>query len=346
MLDKIGSFLYHKVFVNIYIKDDSINIYVEKNSSKTLVLSDEKNFKTNTVDENIINYINSFTKDTPYFYISILDPSTTQGAAPTCEHIEIDKFYDKALSKYGCYKNKWSYYTSKYDLDEVNSNFREIGLDFIFSPFIILANFFQDKIDSNLSIFLLIQESSIALSIFDNSNLLFAQYLNLKNEFESESFSIDDDNDDEITLDEVQEESIDLDSVDVDDSLDDLDVFGDIEDLDSIEEIDEFTDVDDELEEEDIALNNHSNKNHSLSESEELFDEDYQMFSAVQGSIKTFYEDERYNSEFIENIYIADSIGVSGDLKSYLEEEIFLNVYIRQIDLGSEISKLAQVELK
>jgi len=346
MLDKIGSFLYHKVFVNIYIKDDSINIYVEKNSSKTLVLSDEKNFKTNTVDENIINYINSFTKDTPYFYISILDPSTTQGAAPTCEHIEIDKFYDKALSKYGCYKNKWSYYTSKYDLDEVNSNFREIGLDFIFSPFIILANFFQDKIDSNLSIFLLIQESSIALSIFDNSNLLFAQYLNLKNEFESESFSIDDDNDDEITLDEVQEESIDLDSVDVDDSLDDLDVFGDIEDLDSIEEIDEFTDVDDELEEEDIALKNHSNKNHSLSESEELFDEDYQMFSAVQGSIKTFYEDEKYNSEFIESIYIADSIGVSGDLKSYLEEEIFLNVYIRQIDLGSEISKLAQVELK
>jgi len=346
MLDKIGSFLYHKVFINIYIKDDYINIYIEKNNSKTLILSDEKNFKTNTLDENIINYINSFTKDTPYFYISILDPSTTQGAAPVCEHIEIDKFYDKTLSKYGCYKDKWSYYTSKYDLDEVNNSFRDLGLDFIFSPFIILAKFFQDKIDSHLSIFLLVQESSIALSIFDNSELLFAQYLNLKNEFETENFSIDDDNNDEITLDEIQEESIDLDSVDVDNTLDDLDVFGDIEDLDSIEEIDEFTDVDEELEEEENTLNNNSHKNHSLSESEELFDEDYQMFSAIQNSIKTFYEDERYDSQFIESIYIADSIGVSSDLKSYLEEEIFLNVYIRQINLGSEISKLAQVELK
>jgi len=344
MLDKIGSFLYHKVFVNIYIKDDSLSVYIEKKNIKGTISSEEKSFKTIMLDKDIINFISFFTKDTPYFYISLLDSSITQGAAPTCEHIDMNKFYDKALSKYGCYKNKWSYYTSKHDLDEIDNNFRDFGLDFIFSPFVILTRFFQDKIDTNLSIFLLIQESSITLSIFDNSELLFAQYLNLKSDFDDDNFSIDDDNDDEVSLDDIPEESIDLDSVDVDDALDDLDVFGDIEDLDSIEEIEEFTDIDDDLEEE-IISDKKSNKNHSLSENEELFDEDYQMFTAIQSSIKIFYEDERYNSKFIESIYIADSIGVSGDLKSYLEEEMFLSVFIRQINLGSEISELAQAEI-
>ena len=342
MLDKLGKFLYHEVFINIYTTSESWNVYIEKKDRKGLVDSDEKSFIANILNDEIINYINFFTKDTPYFYISVLDSTTTQGAAPTCEHMEINKFYDKALSKYGCYKNRWSYYTSKYDLDNLEANFGDMGLDFVFSPFIILANFFKDKIDSSLAIFVLIQESSITLSVFDNSELLFAQYLNLKNEFDSEDFTIDSDNSDEITLEEPQEESIDLDSIDVDD---DLDVFGDIEDLDSIEEIDEFADVEDELEDEDVSSKKHTHHN-PLSETEELFDEDYQMFSAIQGSIKTFYEDEKYNSKFIENIYIADSINIGSDLKSYLEEEMFLNVYIRQINIGPEISELAQMELK
>lgn len=345
MLDKIGAFLYHKVYVNIYISSDSWNIYIEKRNRNSLIDSESKNFNITTIDDSVIKYIKFFTKDTPYFYISILDSSSTQGAAPTCEHIEINKFYDKTLSKYGCYKNKWSYYTSKSDLDELKDNFTDIGVDFIFSPFLVLANFFKDKIDTHLSIFLLIQESSISLSVFDNSELLFAQHLNLKSEFDSEDFSIDDDTD-EISLEEVQEESIDLDNLDVDDNLDDLDVFGDIEDLDSIEEIDEFADIDEDLEEESIKSNKDLNKHNSLSENEELFDEDYQMFASIQDSIKIFYDDEKYNSKFIESIYIADSIGISGDLKSYLEEEMFLSVYIRQINIGAEISELAQAELK
>lgn len=349
MLDKLGQFLYHKVFVNIHITSDFWYIYIERMGRKGLVDSDEKKFETTGVNDDIIKYIKFFTKDTPYFYISVLDPSITQGAAPTCEYIEINKFYDRALCKDGCYKDKWSFYTSKYDLDELDTHFSGIGLDFIFSPFVILSRFFKDKIETSLSIFVLVQESSISLTIFDNSELLFAQYLSLKNEFDTEDFSLDDDNVDEMTLEETPEDSIDLDSVDIEDSLDDLDVFGDIEDLDSIEEIDEFADVDDDLEEEldgELSAQDKAHKNNKLSGEDELFDEDYQMFTSIQTSIKTFYEDEKYNSQFVESIYIADSIGINGDLKSYLEEEMFLNVYVRQINLGLEISELAQAELK
>ncbi len=343
MLEKIGKFLYHTIFINIHAGDKELIVYIERKNTKGLVESEEKVFDTDTINDEMKKYINFFTKDTPYFYISFLDSSTSQGAAPTCEHIEISKFYDKALCKYGCYNNKWSYYTSKFDLDEIENDFSDLGLDFVFSPFIILANFFKDKIESHLAIFVLIQKDSISLSIFDTSELLYAQYICLKDEFETtDEFSIDSDDSDEITLEDVSEDSIDLDSIDIDD---DLDVFGDIEDLDSIEEIDEFTDIEEDLEEESTSLNQSSHKN-TMSESGELFDEDFQMFSLIQASIKTFYEDEKYNSKFVENIYIADSIGINGDLKNYLEEEMFLNVYVRQINLGVEISELAQSELK
>ncbi len=76
------------------------------------------------------------------------------------------------------------------------------------------------------------------------------------------------------------------------------------------------------------------------------FNEDYHRFSLIQSSISDFYKDSKYDSKFIENIYIADSIGISGDLKKYLEEEMFLNVFVRRLDLPAEVCEIAKAELK
>ncbi len=75
------------------------------------------------------------------------------------------------------------------------------------------------------------------------------------------------------------------------------------------------------------------------------FDEDYQRFLLIHSSLGHYYSDEKYDSQFIESVYIADSIGVGDDLSRYLEEEMFLNVYIRKIDLGYEIAQLVKMEL-
>lgn len=345
MLDKIGTFLYHKVFINISVLNGALNIHIEKLNRNGLIESNEKKFLTTEINDEIVNFIESYKKETPYFYISILDPATFQGAIPTCDRSEMDKFYDRSISKYKCYQDKWAYYTSKFDLDEIGVEYSKIGLDFIFSPFVVLAEFFKDKIDTHLSIFLLVQDLYLTISIFDNSQLLFAQHLSTqdnKNE-KSDDLTIDDDDNDDDEEINLEEDSIDLDSVDVDDDLDDLDVFGDIEDLDSIEEIEEFADIDEDVDDEFSKENIHHNADHS---DEEFFNEDYQRFLLIQTAVKNFYEDEKYNSKFIESIYIADSINISNDLKNYLEEEMFLSVYIRNITISTQISNLAQVELK
>ncbi len=341
MLDKFGELLYSKIFVNIVLDHNYTIVYIEKVRKSIVVESEEKKFKVIGLDSQMVDFIESYTKDSPYYYISILDQSTYQGATPSCMHSEMDKFYDRSISVDKCYDNKWAFYTSKFDLDDLQRNYRKIGLDFVFSPFVVLAKFFKDKVENDLSMFILIQESFITLSIYDKAQLLYAEHFDIQKDAEEE-LSLDEEHRRHEEIDLGEDDSIDLEDVDVDDDLDDLDGFGDIEDLDSIEEIDEFSDVNDDIEDED-KKEEFGEALHNITED---FNEDYQRFLSIQDAVKRFYEDEKFNSQFIESVYIADSVGVSDDLKNYLEEEMFLSVYIRRILIGAQVSDLAQMELK
>jgi hypothetical protein len=46
-------------------------------------------------------------------------------------------------------------------------------------------------------------------------------------------------------------------------------------------------------------------------------------------------------SRFVETVCIADSQGGSEELKRYLEEELFLNVLVRKVDVIESIHALA-----
>lgn len=331
ILDKISEFLYPKIFINIIASKDSSIVFVEAYSKNKLVSSDEESFDTSTINTKMIEYIENYTCQTPYFYTSILDKSIDQGIIPTCK--DIKKYVNSTSITSICENKKYAYYTSQYALKELKNEYKTIGLDFIFSPFTILNKFFGDKTDNNLAIFLLIENDAISLSVFNNAKLLFAQRLDMKEETISDSLSIDDDNEDiDISLDL---EDVNLDDIEVEDT-NDLDGFGDIEDLDIGLDIEEFS------EEEDID-DNFDDINEEISADD--FNEDYQRFIIIQDSINAFYKDDKYESEFIEDIYIADGIGISTDLKKYLEEEMFLNVVVRKIDIAQELSDIAKAEL-
>ena len=194
--------------------------------------------------------------------------------------------------------------------------------------------------------FILIEEGAMSLSIFNNSELLYGDYLDIEVEIGSDDLIMEDildDEDEDMDL-GLDDESINLDDIDSIDDIDELDDFGDIADLDAIDDIDEFSetkDVQAELEErEDIE------EQEELSEDESVgLNEDYKRFVLIQSSVNNFYKDEKYSSEFIENVYIADSTGLSSDLKKLLEEEMFLNVYVRRIDLPNELCEVAKMEI-
>lgn len=344
MLNKFLESLYLKVLVNIVVTHSKSIVYIEMLDKTVVVDTHKTEFSTTKLTPEMYEYILSYTKESPYFYISILDSSIAQGAIPTCSKHNLSLFHDVSSCEYKCYGDKWVYYSEKSDIYDIEKVYEKIGVDFVFSPFVVLANFFKDKVNSTMAMFILVEEKSVSLSVFDNSELLYAQYLDLRKDSVSDELMVDYDDMDSIDLDDEDEEddSINLDDIDAIDDIDELDDdFGDIADLDNIEEIDEFSEAKDFEEE---LLEQNEEENYPIHDSEGI-NEDYQRFLLIQSSINSFYQDTKYKSKFVENIYIADAISGTGDLKRYLEEEMFLNVYIRHVEIAAEVCEIAKLEL-
>ncbi|MCK9473795.1 hypothetical protein [Sulfurimonas sp.] len=334
MIGKFLETLYTKVFINIIVENSQTVVYVEECSRNEVLQSTHKVFETTSINSKMQDFIRAFFKQTPFYYVSILDKSSNQGAIPTCTVSEMGKYCDINSSEYICFSEHWAYYTSEYDLEAIKHEYRSIGLDFIFSPFALMATFFKDKIGSTLAMFVLVEDSYISFSIFDKSRLLYGEYLDMQHHKDDEEMLIDS------SLEYEDDTSLGIDGIDLEDmSIEDdvvsFDDFADIEDLDSDNSMDEFSEI------QEI----HENIEHEVDISTEGFNEDYQRFSLIQSALKTFYKDPKYESQFIETIYIADGARVSSDLKSYLEEEMFLNVYVRKIDLGVVLCEMAKAEV-
>ena len=330
--------LYNKVFVNIVVHHESTNVYIEICSKKGVINSYEESFDTKNLNEQMLSFIHSLCKESPFYYIAILDTSHYQGAIPTCNKNELALYNDMSDCEYKCYQSNWTYYTSKNDLYEIERNYQKIGIDLIYSPFTLLAKFFKDKIDTYIAMYVLIQDEHISLGVFKESKLLYGEHIYLDDDKESEELI------ESGTTIEIEDEGIDLEDVNIIDDIeeiDSLDDFGNIEDLDAIDDIDEFSTVED-IEEE---LNENLIEEEISEPTADNFNKEYEIFTKIQKSMNTFYQSSKYESQFIENIYIADSVGLSTDLKKYFEEEMFLTVYIRKIVLSAEVADLAKDEI-
>jgi hypothetical protein len=336
---KIFESLYLKVLVNIVVERAKTLVYIEMCSKKGVVSSVQEEFNTTNLSPKMYEFITAYTKESPYFYISILDMSPYQGAIPSCLKNRLEYYTDLSTSEYKCYDKKWTYYTSKSDIYEIENKYEKIGIDYIFSPFSLLNHFFIDKIVNNLAMYILVQDSFLSLAIFEKSQLVYAHHLDMMTKDDVDDILLSEDiNDEDLLL--STDNAIELDDIELpSEESDELDNFGNIEDLDAIEEIDEFSenkDIEEELLESDIDV---------VPANESQFNEDYQRFTLIQSAVGHFYKDAKYESRFIENVYIADGVGVTSDLKKYLEEEMFFNVYVRHIEIDTEVCELAKAEL-
>lgn len=329
---KYFEFLYNKVFVNIVSTRTTSTVYMEMINSKGVVISSvDKHFKTLELDSTMKDFIEQYTQETPFYYISTIDSSPLQWATSEVKNVNKDK-----NSLVRCYENSWSYNIANNSMEEIIERYKDIGLDFLFSPFSLLAYFFKEKIDGDLAMYVLVAEDYLTLTIFENSKLLYSKQIETESnnkDYELHHLELD------LSTDEDEEDGFaDIeDIVDIDEETEesiDLDDFGDIEDLDSdvdIEEFSEAKDIEEIVEEKEVSIDD--------------FNDDYNKFIMIQNAINNFYHDEKYESSFVESIYIADSIGVSEDLKKYLEEEMFLNVRVRKISLEEELSEMARLEI-
>lgn len=348
MARHLFKFMYDIAFINIVTHSDSIHVYVELLRSKKQKRSDERIFILNESykPELLFDYIKPFMEDTPYFYISLLDTSFEQGALPTCNKHELSKYKDLSTSKYRCIDQKWICYTSAADLEKQIKEHSSYGVDFVFSPFVILKKFFKDKIQERIALYVFIQQDALAVAVFQEGRLLYGDYLDTRADMTLG---------DEIELGfesneqkETEDESIDLDEIDLDEDLsldEELEELDDFSELESLDELNGEDDLESRLDANLESVDKNEEEEEEDLEKAQQATEDFKRFTLIQSSLARYYRDERYESDFIENAYIADSVKVGNDFKRYMQEELFLTPYIRSIEPEYEIAQLAKEEL-
>lgn len=303
-------------------------------SVHTLKGAKVKDVATQTFDGDALSsqmhsFIDPYLGETPFHYISLLDNSLHQGALPTCK---VENFLEtNSTETYQtiCY-GEWSSYTSKIDLNSLEKKYSALGVDFIFSPFALLENFFRDKLQTQATLYVLVQDDSLAIAVFEHSKLNYAEFVNTRNIALEQPLSTEEEKE-ELSFDGEQL-AINLEEIELDDEFSELDDFANIEDLDSMDEFDDFTDT--SVREKEIPKKEVQTQNAG-------FNDDYKRFEAIKESLRTYYSDEKNANGFIESIYIATACDLDHALKNYLEEELFLKVFVRQVEIASELFDLA-----
>ncbi len=335
-LSKVIERLYLKVFVGIVVTPHETAVSVALTKGNEVVQSKKETFETTAVSEAMVNFIESNLSETPLYYIACLNPAESQGAIPVCSEKEAEAYTDLSTALTLCHDKGWMLYTSKPEVDALQRRYRSFGVDFIFSPFVVMEHFFADKVNAEASLYVLVQESQLSIAVFEEGRLLFGDHAHVETE------EVLPEEETHISFDFEGEglgEGIHLDDIDAIDDLEGLDDLGSIEDLDAIEDIDEFAEeISDFREQHGEDADAHGG------DALEAFGIDYKRFETIQRALQRFYGEERYENKFVENVYIADAFGVSDDMKRYLEEELFLKVVIRHIDLAGEVVKLAKRE--
>lgn len=338
--------LFQKIFVSIVPVADGHEVLSVALKNKKVLYKEKRHFEGAEPSNAMNRYIQEVIDPSPIYYISTINTQPHQGAHEGCLNKGKTQHSDDTKVSEVCRNKKWSLYASLDDLHALTYEYHTVGLDFIFSPFSILEHSFADKLKDTFALYAFSMPGLFTVAIFQGDKLEYAHHYSDKKSpgqedvleasamnFASHLEEEEDESDGLIHLDDIEG----LEDLDI---IDDLDSLSDIDDLNELEEVHEFSE-DMPTSEEKRLGREHS---FAIKGNMDSSAEDYQRFGYVQKTLNQFYGMPECRNRFIETVCIADSQGGSEELKRYLEEELFLNVLVRKVDVIETISALAILE--
>ncbi len=311
---------------------------IQNKFTKNFDLAQEDGTISNLMSEYLLKLQNEYS----FSYISLFLDSMGQGAICGQDAIAFEKnSIDMKSVTHLDVDKTWSVYASFIDLNWMKKTFSEVGIDFIYSPFLVLSSLLKaEKIKTQAAIYILNHQNSISISIFENGNLQFGAFFRTV----SDDGLITNDAQEEDWENEKEEEGIEniieLDDIGNDEisNFDDLDELDDMSDLEDSEYGEEFLDIAPE----DKNLGHF--KEEVKEEDLELFGRDILLYKYLTASLKEYYKNPIYNSNFIEKLVLYDGYEVSSDLINMFEDELFMDVEINKISIHETVSKMSLKE--
>ncbi len=324
--------LIQKRFSNVFIavlaeKNEYVLRYIVVKNDKILT-NEDKRFPMNEdkkFSSDIEEFLTSLEKNYKFVYTAYLLDSSGQNCLPVCKEDEFSKYnIDKNKIVKVCVEDKWMVYSLKSDIQWIKNLFDATGVDFIYSPFLILNNFIHNKKQKTKNnLFLLYTENFITLMIFDAQRLVFSAFFKIP--FKEFEFS-----NDEEDLKPEESDSI-MDGIELDN----------IESED--EEFDSFVDITklDDMEDEDILESAKEEVASSTLEDLELYGREVIIFKIISSAIEEYYKNDIYDSEFLEEIIIYNDSNISNDIITMIENDLFLDVELHSIDVKEEMINMS-----
>jgi len=308
--------------IAVALEEKRCNVYVKKIKNLQLIHTEKKSFDIESKEKltpEVINYLNSLQDMHEQTYVALFLNTLGQGAISGCNTGAYEKFgVDKKSVKSICIEDSFTIYASLIDINWVDKIFQNVGLDFIFSPFLVLNSFLKKDTDTlkkdEVKLYILNTNNGLTIMIKQRSKLLYGSFFNLAKE---ENLLYEDfESGDSSSVDNLEEEL--FDEIDID------------EDSDEVEEMQEFDD--------DISFDDEDMQSG-------LSQKDMRFVKYLDASLKEFYHSDLYESSFINSVKIFDDIGISDDVIRHIEGELFLEISVENINILEEICEIAQEEV-
>jgi len=299
------------------------------------------------LDKALENYLLSLQDEYPFVYIAYLLDAMGQGAIEGIGNNSFSKYsIDIHTTYHVSLHNQWSAYTSYNDLKGAKNLFSEVGIDFIYSPFILLNDFIvTQKLKSKATCFLLNCQNFFIVVVVKEKQLFFGALFKIQNDTSfSQSESVNDWENEQKEDEIISENEMPELAQNTDDDLDEMNDLGELTDLDDMDEMrsaDSFSDVDDKVMGHFEGLDNISEEDISL----ELYGRDLMVYKYLKSSLEEYYHNPLYTSEFIDEIIIFDGYEISSELIHQLEDELMMDVEIHKVDVCDRMCDIAIAEV-
>lgn len=309
-------------FVAIVIEEKVCKIKQKIVKNGEIDLIEETFFDISSKDElsgEVVSFLNELQENCKHTYIALFLNTSGQGVIPGCDESKLEKYnVDKNNIKTVCVNNKYLAYASNIDIKWLDKTFNKVGIDFIFSPFLVL-DFYRKNYESSNDpkLYILNTESTFTMMIIKENDLLFGSFFNIAKEdnllytdYEGETQSVD-------------EEFEKFDQIEIDEKLED----------DIVDES-----GDESLAEETHVLDNNKDNIH-------FFEKDARYIRYLSAALKEFYSSELYEGDFIESVKVFDDNDMSKDIVDYMQDQLLLDVSLEKINIKNAVIELASKEV-
>lgn len=330
-----------KKFSNVFVailseKNEYVLKYIVIKNEK-IKESEEKRFpmdEDKKLSSDIKEFLLSLQKGYKFVYIAVLLESISQNCLSGCEKEKLKEYGVEEEKVYTvCVDKKWMSYVLKSDILWLKSIFEEVGLDFIYSPFLVLNNFIRNKKSRNKNtLHLLYSVNSITLMLFDEEKLVFNAFFKIP----FKEFDFKDEDEEELKPEEdTSIDGIELDNIESED-----------EEFEGFVDITKLEDDDDSFKEDEEILQDAKEQIASSSlEDLELYGREVIIFKYIKSAIEEYYKNDKYDSEFLEDIIFYCDSNISNDIITMIENDLFLNVEIHSIDIKEEMINMSIKEV-